>query len=135
MPTFAYHATAAAAAANLTKYSELTTADPDKAQQITGTLSHHTPQLVRMGTLGNPSIAQQFLCMFQGEPTIISQPTIASDDTNTPIYLAGLGESIEHHVPVCLIAAYLTGYFVTLIAADEVEKYQLPEMQVGPNRP
>ena len=48
MPTIAYHATAATAAANLTKYSELTTADPDKAQQITGTLSRHTPQLVRM---------------------------------------------------------------------------------------
>jgi hypothetical protein len=58
MPTIAYHATAAAAAAaaNLTKYSKLTTADPDKTQQITGTLSHHTTQLVRMGILGNPSI-------------------------------------------------------------------------------
>ena len=49
MPTLAYHATAAASAANLTKYSELTTADPNKTQQITGTLSRHTPQLVRMG--------------------------------------------------------------------------------------
>ena len=132
MPTFAYHASAAAAAANLTKYSELTTADPDKAQQITGTLSRHTSQLIRMGTLGNPSITPQFLCMFQGKPAIISQPTIASDDANTPIYLAGLGDTIEHQVPISLPAAYLTGYVVTLIAANEVEKYHLPVSEEDP---
>ena len=67
-----------------------------------------------MGILGNPSTTQQFLCMFQGEPMIISQPTIASDDTNTPIYLAELGDTIEHHVPVALPAAYLTGYMFHL---------------------
>ena len=55
MPTIAYHATAATAAANLTKCYELTTADPDKTQQITGTLScHDTPQLVRMVSLHVP---------------------------------------------------------------------------------
>ena len=134
MPTIAYHATAAAAAAaaNLTKYSKLTTADPDKTQQITGTLSHHTTQLVRMGILGNPSIAQQFLCMFQGKPAIICHPMIATNDATQPIYLAGLGDTIEHHVPVSLPAAYLTGYVVTLVAANDVATYHLPVSEEDP---
>ena len=132
MPTIAYHATAAAAAANLTKYYELTTANPDKTQQITGTLSRHTTQLVRMGILGNPSITQQILCMFQGKPAIISHPTIATNDATLPIYLAGLGDTIKHYVPVSLTAAYLTGYVVTLVAANDIATYHLPVLEEDP---
>ena len=69
MPTLAYyHATAAAAATNLTKYFEMTNTDHDKTQQITDTLSHHTTQIARMGALANASTAQQLLCVFQGTP-------------------------------------------------------------------
>ena len=109
MPTLAYHAstTAAAAVANLTKYSEMMTTDHhNKTQQITGTLSRHTMQIARMGALANASIVQQFICVFQGTPQIITQPKIASDAAHTPIYLAGLGDKIEHLVPVAFPAVY-----------------------------
>jgi hypothetical protein len=132
MPTLAYHATAAAAAANLTKYSEMTTTDYDKTQQITATLARQTTQIARMGTLANASIAQQFICVFQGIPTLITQPTIATDVSHVSIYLAGLGDNIEHLIPVAFPVASLTGYVVTLIAADEVEKYQLPVSEEDP---
>ena len=68
--------------------------------------------------------------MFQGIPTIITQPTIASDASHASIYLAGLGDKIEYLVPVAF--ASLTDYVVTLIAADEVEKYQLPVSEEDP---
>jgi hypothetical protein len=85
-----------------------------------------------MGILGNPSITQQFLCMFQGKPAIISHPTIATNDATLPIYLAGLGDTIEQHVPVSLPAAYLTGYVVTLVAANDVATYHLPVSEQDP---
>jgi outer membrane protein assembly factor BamD (BamD/ComL family) len=73
MPTLAYHAAAA------TKYSEMTTTDYDKTQQITATLARQTTQIARMGTLANASIAQQFICVFQpitnnGAATPLSKP-------------------------------------------------------------
>ena len=45
----------------------------------------------------------------------------------TPTYRStwrpGLGDTIEHHVLVSLPAAYLTGYIVTLVTANNIATY------------
>ena len=136
MPTLAYHTTGHCSSSRQ-PLQVLRNDDPgprqDQADHRNPVLSYYAPPLPGWaGALANASIVQQFICMHQCNAKLITHATIATDDANTPIYFAGLGDKIENFVPVSFSAAYLTSDVVTLIATNEVELYKLPVSDEDP---
>ena len=116
----------AASAGDINSFAATVEPDTTGTARALSLFSSTTPAHVRAVYRNDPSVCKQYYVVFNDKVTILTRPTIATDATNRPIYLASMGDQLDIAVAVSLPSAAFEGHIITLVSKRDATIYSLP---------
>jgi hypothetical protein len=122
------------AAGNLTTFSGAYSLTSARLQHTAAFLAAGTPLMLKGAILGDPSLTIQWMAVANGRTVVLTRPVVATDTTNTPIYLASLSDDLAQATPVALATSIATAMVVTLVRHADAVTLGLPGCAAVPGQ-
>lgn len=126
-PSVLAHALQAARSGNVRKYTEAHQRDPAKEAKLADAFRTGVDPDILTQMRMNPEVSTQVACILNGKVTLLTRPTLASEQGNNgAVVLASLGNDIDTISPVKMAKGLVFGHFGSLIPQGLASGLQLP---------
>jgi len=115
-----------------TTFSRSYPIDPAKVAWVTKLLRSETHPDVRDGNIANPAYVTQFLVVTGDKVYPFTQPFVATNAANIPMFVGSLSDTIGTLAPTTIPGVRLRGWFTTLVPLAAAQEYDLKFIDGAP---